>query len=264
MSTLSSPRFKNLQANRLYQKGSYGHSVHLLQQALYDLGHSFSSADGIFGPKTERSVEEFQKKHRLTVDGIIGKQTIGCLDRNLPGFSHRVRLHFRSINLTNVPFHKILQSTEDVYAQYGIKIEMASGKSLLLTKEQTNKFFTINGSCNWEINSGEYHELHSLGGTVNPKDVLIYYVNKFSEGILGCGGHAKNRPAATVASQASRWDTAHELGHVLLTSAFSPVHSASLANLMHPTASSYAMTPILNTSQLNQMRKNACCVAIAS
>ncbi len=263
--TLSSPRFKKLNASRLYKLGSSGHSVHLLQQALYDAGHTFSRADGLFGPQTEKSVREFQKQNRLTVDGILGKKTRESLDQRFPTFDYRVRLHFRSINLTRVPFNKIWESTKSVYAQYGINVEMSSGQSLSLTSEQTSKFFTVTGSCNWIINSGEYHELHGLGGKVKSTEILVYYVNKFSEAnLLGCGGHATNRPAATLASNASQWDTAHEVGHVLLTSGFTPVHSTSLNNLMHATASSYSNTPRLTTEQIVQMRKHACCKEITS
>ncbi len=262
---LSSPRFQAVNASLVYKQGSSGHSVHLLQQALYDLGHTFSRSDSDFGPKTVQSVKQFQKRNRLIEDGIIGKKTLEALDRQSATFNHRVRLHFRSINLTRVPFSKILESTERVYAQYGVKIEMASGQSLLLTEEQTKKFFTVTGSCTWVISSGEYYELHSLGGRVTSTEILIYYVNRFSKAtLLGCGGHAANRPAATLAANASRWDTAHEVGHVLLTSGFTPVHSTSLRNLMHATASSYATTPILTTEQIIKMRQHACCTEINS
>lgn len=262
---LSSPRFQKLDATRDYRQGSSGRSVHLIQQALYDAGHSFSRADGSFGRLTERSVRQFQQQNRLTPDGIVGKKTLECLDRRFPTFDYRVRLHFRSINQTRVSFNSIWESTSKVYAQYGIKIEMASGQSLGLTPTQTAKFFTVNGTCLWQINSGEYHELHSLGGRVPSTEVLVYYVNRFSEArLLGCGGHAVNRPAATLASNASKWDTAHEVGHVLLTSAFPQVHSPSVHNLMYEFSSNRAATPWLTTEQLIKMRQNPCCATINS
>src|SRR5690606_3848618 len=127
---------------------------------------------------------------------------------------------------TDVAFSRILADTETVYGQYGIKVEFASGESLGLTPEQMELFEQIDQECNWELNDGEFNMLHGFGTAAPPNEVLVYYVRAFGEAnLLGCGGHARNRPALTVAARASRWDTAHELGHVLLGSAFSPVHT---------------------------------------
>lgn len=49
--------------------GSKGEEVKKLQK-FFDL-----KADGDFGPMTEKVVKEFQKKHYLASDGIVGKQT---------------------------------------------------------------------------------------------------------------------------------------------------------------------------------------------
>jgi hypothetical protein len=48
-------------------------------------------------------------------------------DQCAASLTHRVRLNFRSIAGTYVPFETILSSSQSVYANYGIKIEMASG-----------------------------------------------------------------------------------------------------------------------------------------
>jgi len=245
------------------KRGRSSNAVQVVQQALIDLGVPLSVSDGIFGRNTEGAVKRFQKKYRLKEDGVVGPKTLKKLDDLLSRFQYRVRLHFRSINLTNVPFDKILHSTERVYAQYGIKMEMVSGKSLFLTPAQTKKFSVVNGSCTWNISAGEIHELQGLGGAVPSNEVLVFYVNRFSDvTLLGCGGHAKSRPAVTVASNASQWDTAHEIGHVLLSSAFTPVHDGSTKNLMHATASSYRQVPVLSNKQLAQIRSHACCVAV--
>jgi peptidoglycan hydrolase-like protein with peptidoglycan-binding domain len=36
--------------------------------------------DGMFGQKTDRRVREFQRKNRLTVDGLVGPQTMAALE----------------------------------------------------------------------------------------------------------------------------------------------------------------------------------------
>lgn len=49
--------------------------VRVLQEMLAKLMFNPGPVDGIFGPKTKAAVVEFQKKCRLTVDGVAGPQT---------------------------------------------------------------------------------------------------------------------------------------------------------------------------------------------
>ena len=53
-----------------YKYGSRGSVVKQIQTAL----HLYP--DGIFGRQTEEAVKEFQRKNRLTVDGIVGPATL--------------------------------------------------------------------------------------------------------------------------------------------------------------------------------------------
>lgn len=55
--------------------GCRGDAVHEIQQALIDLGFLKGYADGIFGKNTENAVRRFQKKYKLTVDGLAGSRT---------------------------------------------------------------------------------------------------------------------------------------------------------------------------------------------
>lgn len=43
-----------------------------------------ATVDGDFGPQTDRLVRAFQKKHGLTVDGIVGVYTWAVVDREAP------------------------------------------------------------------------------------------------------------------------------------------------------------------------------------
>ena len=61
-------------ASTLYN-GCRGEEVRELQQALIDLGFLKGTADGVFGNKTENAVRAFQKKNKLTVDGLAGVST---------------------------------------------------------------------------------------------------------------------------------------------------------------------------------------------
>ncbi len=177
-------------------------------------------------------------------------------------FTHQVKLHVRSLSLTDVSFDTIKKSTEDVYTQYGIKIEWGPGMCLALSEDEAKKYEQVDGSCKWTLEPGERQDLQKLGGPIPSNEILVFYINRFTSGSLGCGGHMPNAPACIVAAHASRWDTAHEVGHVLLTSTFSPVHSEDTNNLMHATASTYPATPILTDSQVSQITSSPCCVWI--
>jgi peptidoglycan hydrolase-like protein with peptidoglycan-binding domain len=48
--------------------------VRYLQQSLVKKGYPVA-IDGFFGAKTEQAVINFQKKNKITVDGIVGQQT---------------------------------------------------------------------------------------------------------------------------------------------------------------------------------------------
>ena len=62
------------ESSTLYN-GSRGEEVRELQQALIDLGFLKGTADGVFGNKTEIAVRNFQKKNKLSIDGLAGKKT---------------------------------------------------------------------------------------------------------------------------------------------------------------------------------------------
>ncbi|MCX6612167.1 MAG: peptidoglycan-binding domain-containing protein, partial [Acidobacteria bacterium] len=68
--------------------GEKGDGVRAVQQAFLDLGYPMPKStrngaeapDGIFGSETHATTIEFQKKHTLTPDGVVGKQTMTRLD----------------------------------------------------------------------------------------------------------------------------------------------------------------------------------------
>lgn len=60
---------------RILLKGSTGYDVTQLQSSLKLLGYDPGPIDGIFGPKTEAAVIQFQKGNGLVADGIVGSIT---------------------------------------------------------------------------------------------------------------------------------------------------------------------------------------------
>ncbi len=53
--------------------------VKLVQQKLKNWGYYTGSVDGIYGSKTKSAVRLFQRRNGLTVDGIVGNQTLKAM-----------------------------------------------------------------------------------------------------------------------------------------------------------------------------------------
>jgi L,D-transpeptidase ErfK/SrfK len=52
-----------------------GPDVSFLQERLLELGVSYETPDGVFGPMTAEAVRRFQELHQLEVDGVVGPET---------------------------------------------------------------------------------------------------------------------------------------------------------------------------------------------
>ena len=56
--------------------GSRGNEVRNIQQRLKNWGYYTGAVDGIYGTKTKAAVIKFQKKHKITADGVCGPKTL--------------------------------------------------------------------------------------------------------------------------------------------------------------------------------------------
>ena len=63
-----------LSALPLLRQGAQGQITKLMQKALINKGQKID-ADGIFGPASKKAVEAIQRANKLSVDGIVGKNT---------------------------------------------------------------------------------------------------------------------------------------------------------------------------------------------
>lgn len=63
--------------------GNRGNTVVQIQQKLKDWGYYKGAVDGIFGMQTMYAVQDFQTKHGLTPDGVVGPATAAKLGINL-------------------------------------------------------------------------------------------------------------------------------------------------------------------------------------
>lgn len=220
--------------------------------------------DGVFGSRTDQAVRGFQRNNGLVVDGIVGPRTraaLGIPETGRP-FTHRVRLNFCSISDTDVPFNTILAHTQAVFAPHGIRIDFANGMSLGLASDVATRLSQVDGTCNWTITGGEYAELFQQGGHIPSSEIGVFFIDRFSQSINGCGGHLTNRPGCIVARAGTKWCTAHEICHVLLGSTFTPVHINDTRNLMHSVDIQRVATPTLTAAQVERIKQSPLCVAI--
>lgn len=286
---LKSPRFVSSQRlqrasenNRPISRGEHGEAVRILQKALLDTGlpmpistRKYGSPDGIYEGETVATVREFQAKHKLVVDGVTGRQTLMKLDQLLPtagtplpplpfkGFTHKVHLHLRSIDMPHVTEMRQLKVMQEVFAQYGIGIEMASGESVKLTPGEQLTLTVVDGDCKWDQVSDEQRLLQNTGSkqNVGPNDITVYFATTLKENngseLQGCAGHAPERPAVMIASTAvDKTTMAHEVCHVLLGPFFRPVHDADSNNLMCSAPICTGSPAYLNDAQLKAIRSS--------
>lgn len=73
---------------RTLKRGSSGNDVMEIQSLLEKMGLSPGPIDGFFGLRTEQAIKQFQTRHGLTADGIIGSRTNNVLLRFLLGYEN--------------------------------------------------------------------------------------------------------------------------------------------------------------------------------
>lgn len=71
--------YEKSQMTAIFQYGSGGDDVKIIQQRLQDLGYYSGNVDGIYGYGTYEGVRLFQQNNGLTPDGIVGEGTLNAL-----------------------------------------------------------------------------------------------------------------------------------------------------------------------------------------
>jgi hypothetical protein len=72
-----------LAAGQALSLGASGEDVTKVQQALASAGYDPGPVDGSFGAQTQAAVQSFQQAKGLTVDGIVGPETIKALNASI-------------------------------------------------------------------------------------------------------------------------------------------------------------------------------------
>ncbi len=139
----------------LLKKGAQGSSVKQLQAKLNAwvinsgaLPRAILVEDGIFGPATESIVKFFQCHHFLQMDGVVGSQTMGCLNRGLAS------LPTLKMGSTGV----IVQRLQQVLDMYGINVGAIDGiygaktRAAVIRFQNDYHIFDVKGQATGEIN----------------------------------------------------------------------------------------------------------------
>ncbi len=123
-----------------------------------------------------------------------------------------VRLHVKIVQQPNIPIAQMIANMILVYANVGINVVLGTSENLNLPPT----FLDIDvGNCTMGSTTPEQNQLFSNRNNVGPNDVVAYFVRSTVPPFNGCAAFPAGRPGAVVASIASEWTLAHEIGHVL-------------------------------------------------
>jgi hypothetical protein len=99
----------------------------------------------------------------------------------------------------------------DLYASVDIDVVFASVETLNVPA--TLQTVDV-GGCNSGSETAEQTQLFSNRNFAGINDICVYFVTATNPPYNGCAAYA-NLPSAVVASTASGWTLAHEVGHIL-------------------------------------------------
>jgi len=123
-----------------------------------------------------------------------------------------VRLHIKIIRQPTIPINQMVANMVQVYASVGINVILGTTENLNLP----GTFLDIDvAGCTSGSTTAEQDQLFSNRNNVGADDVVAYFVRSTVPPLNGCAAHPSGRPGAVVASIASQWTLAHEIGHVL-------------------------------------------------
>mgnify|MGYP000670995844 CR=1 FL=1 len=110
----------------ILRKGQQSPDVLNLERALQGLGYSGFEADGFFDEKTENVIKNIQKTNGLSVDGIVGEQTLAVIDRifepNKPNFSSSNFIEKPAAVISNEFLPSILRNVHPKLAEKATQI----------------------------------------------------------------------------------------------------------------------------------------------
>jgi hypothetical protein len=128
--------------------------------------------------------------------------------------SYGVRVHVKILQNPSISIGTMIAAMREVYATAGMRVVLGSTETI------TNRPQLLDvdvGDCadGYGDNiTGDQWELYRLRRGAGDKDIVLYFVASLSPPANGCAKHPDGRPGAVIASSATKWTVAHEVGHV--------------------------------------------------
>ena len=147
----------NSEVEALSKYGSRGTEVRTIQEKLKRWGYYSGSVDGIYGSQTVSAVKSFQKKNRLTVDGIAGTQTLKAMgitsSSSSSSSSNTGQVAVAAVVLNRVKSSKFPNSISGVVYQSGAFDAVADGQ-INMTPDTTAKKAAQDALNGWDPSYG--------------------------------------------------------------------------------------------------------------
>jgi len=209
-------------------------------------GRQVLKVDGKLGPNSWRAIQS-------DLTRVAASRTLKHLD-----------IHISTLNPPRFDYNAAIRFALDLYGSIGIQLRIRTEICPALSATDATRLAVINGDCKWNQFNSEQDDLYELAGISSAVSGLrVFFVAGLVEldggSLKGCAGHAPGKPACVINSNiATIFTLSHEIGHVLLTSSFSPVHHASTNNIMYRVTDGHSLAspPGFDAAQITKIRSS--------
>lgn len=129
----------------------------------------------------------------------------------MPAIRVRLRLFLKILFSPSIPIAIMLDRMREVYEPVGVQVEVASMEDI-----DRPELVDVNvGACTQSVITGEQQQLFAARNNASDRDIAVYFVRSTLPPYNGCAAHPAGQPGLVIASYATEWTLAHEVGHVL-------------------------------------------------
>lgn len=125
--------------------------------------------------------------------------------------SRLLRLHLKILFEPSVPIATMLDRMRQVVEPIGVGVEVGSIENL----EASELIDLDAGTCSLGMLTPEQTRIYSLRRPNEVDEIVVYFVRSTLPPYNGCAAHPTGSPGLVIASYATEWTLAHEVGHVL-------------------------------------------------